>query len=644
MGHIHTERTRFDKTPAAWLPFGAAAGEYVNEVSGRSDIVAFVGEGAGHGAPACFIPSLAEMEINTGVCFGEDFDPALVGDIKDRSIQFEWPVVMGALIHEAFHAKYSLYDLAEVGKHKDRFVSGLITWFEETRIEAFAAKERKADRPFLRACALRLVIGDLKDDEDFAARGIQAFSQLMLLTLARVDANVLDKEDVEIIQDAADKMFDKKTMRKLRSIWKRAQAHRDHTNWKPQEKLAYEWIEVLKDSGNDPDEKQELPDWLQDLMDQMMGEGGSGDGDPQDGEGNSEGDSEGDSNSEQGEDGVDGAKENAETKVHKAPGKGLLEEMAQNTEIEARDDVNGQAAQERAEANAAARSAAAAERATHESSAAEVYGRGTGPGGGMTDSRLIEERPAKPQERAAAVALAKQLEKAQYRDRIVVKSGSIIPPGRLNSRRAVAAAEQRHRGVAVTHEAWSRKMRKHTEDPNLTIGVLVDISGSMGGAMEPMASTAWIMSEAARRVHGTVSMVYYGDSVFPTLLPGQHMDKVKVYSAPDGTEHFNKAFEALNGKINLLDSSGARLLVIVSDIYYTGWERERTRYWIDRCITAGVGVVVVPFEGESYARSSLGKDTKCEVIPEAKTRTLVGAANAIGAAAVKQLQAVQSAY
>lgn len=639
MGHIHTERTRFDKTPAAWLPFGAAAADYVNEVASRDDIVAFVGEGAGHGAPACFIPSLAEMEINTGVCFGEDFDPALVGDISDRSIQFEWPIVMGALIHEAYHAKYSLYDLAEVAKHKDKFIGNLITWFEETRIEGYAAKERKADRPFLRACSLRLVIGDLKDDEDFSARGIQAFSQLMLLTLARVDAGVLNKKDVEIIQNAADKMFDKKTMRKLRSIWKRAQAHRDHTNWKPQERLAEEWIEVLKESGNDPKDEQNLPDWLKDLMDQMMGEGGES-GEGEDGE-SQDSDSEG---SGDGQDAEDGKKSDAETKVHKDPGKGILEQMAEETEVDAQNDVNAQAGQERADAANAARAAAAAEKAEHEKSAAEVYGRGTGPGGGYTSSRLVEERQPKPDERAAAVALSKQLEKAQYRDRIVVKSGSIIPPGRLNTRRAVAAAEQRSRGVAVTNEAWSRKMRKHTDDPNLTIGVLVDISGSMGYAMEPMASTAWILSEATRRVQGKCSMVYYGDSVFPTLMPGQHMDKVKVYSAPDGTEHFNKAFEALNGKINLLDGSGARLLVIVSDIYYTGWERERTRHWIDRCIKAGVGVVVIPFGGESYARDSLGKSTKAEVIPESKTKTMLGAAQAVGAAAVKQLQAVQSVY
>lgn len=632
MAHIHTERSRFERTPAEWLPFGAAAADYVNDLAGRFDIVAFVGEGAGHGAPACFVPSLAEMEINTTVCFGEGFDPALVGDIRTRAVQFDHPSVTGALIHEAYHAKHSKYSLREVADLKDRFIGNLITWFEETRIEGLAVKSRPADRAFLRACALKLVVGDLKEDEDFAGRGIQAFSQLILLTLARVDAGVLDAADVKIIHDAAETLFGKKVLRKLQSIWKRAQAHRDDTEWKPQEKLAYEWVEVLQESGNDPkdDKRESLPEWLQDLMKELMGDG---EGQSQEGDGD---ESEGDGSGEGQDDSTKDAKE------HKAPGKGLLEQMADETETDARDEANDQAGQERAEAAAKARAEAAAESETHEKSAAEVYGKGTGPGGGYTSSRLAEERTPKAQERQAAVALAKALEKAQYRDRVAVKGGSVIPPGRLNARRALAAAEQRSRGAEVTAQAWTRKMRKHTDDPNLTVGVLVDISGSMGYAMEPMASTAWIMSEAVKRVQGKVSMVYYGDSVFPTLMPGQHLDKVQVYTAPDGSEAFNKAFEALNGKINLLDSSGARLLVVVSDIYYGGWERERTRYWMERCARAGVGVVVVPFEyGEESAMRNL-KGVPCEIIPHEKTKTLVGAANAIGQAAVKQLQRVSS--
>lgn len=618
MGHLSTDKkSRFDATPREWLGVGSTINDLVNAWAKRGDIVTFIGEGAGHGAPACFVPAIAEMEVNVKEAFGEGTDPRFIGDLSKRSVQFDHPVAMGAVLHEAFHAKHSTYDLAEVAALKDRFVSGLITWFEETRIENRAARAMPENRSFLRSCALRLVIGDLKEDEDFAGRGIQAFSQLMLLTLARVDAGVLDADDVTVIHDAAVKLFGEEVLATLRGIWMSAQAHSDDSNWHPQEKRAQEWIKALEEAGHDPkdDDGGEIPDWLKELLESMMGEGsGEGDdGDDQDGEGSGSG-----------------------------SGKGLLDAMAEAAEDSAAGEATSQAVKEVMEEIAKAKAQAAAESKDHKDSASKMFGRGTGPAGASTASSLREERAPKPAERAAAVALSKALERARYRDRVVTKRTSVIPPGRLNARRAIAAMEQKSRGAEVTSEAWTRKMRKHTDDPNLTVGVLVDISGSMSGAMEPMASAAWILSEATRRVQGKCAMVYYGNDAFATLKPGQHLDKVKVYDAPDGTERFDKAFKALNGALNLIDSTGARLLVIVSDLYYTGHEGERTKYWMRRCRDAGVAVVVVPFDYEDHAMEVVKsvKTTGIEVVPNRLTGDMVGAAKAIGAAAVRQLENV----
>lgn len=617
MGHLsHDKKSRFDSTPRAWLPVGAQINELVNEWSGRGDIVTFIGEGAGHGAPACYVPMIAEMEVNVDMAFGEDYDPKVIGDLSKRSIQFDHPIAMGAVMHEAFHAKHSTIELLEgINKEKDKFVRNLALWFEETRIESRAIKALPKNKAFLRACALRLVIGDLKEDTDFQAQGIQGFSQLMLLTLARIDAGVLKSKDVKIVQDAADKLFDRKTNKKLRNLWIAAQRHHNDHDAEPMLELAREWVKALEDSGNDPkdDEQAELPDWLKELMKQMMGEGSGegGDGD-EDGEGEGEGSG------------------------------GLLEQMAEDTEDEAQGEANAQAVQEVKEAIAEARKAAQSEAKRHEDQSKEVFGRGTGPGPAYTSSRLIEERQPTPMERAAAVALSKELERARYRDRVVVKRSSIVPPGRLNARKAVQAAEQRSRGAEVTAEAWSRKQRFHTEDPNLTIGVMVDISGSMSGAMKPMASTAWILSEASRRVQGRCAMVYYGNDVFATLKPGQHLPQVKVYSAPDSTEKFDRAFQAIDGTLDLLNTSGARLLVIVSDLYYGGHDGEKTKYWIKRCRAAGVAVIIIPFEYEDQARSVVRSTGAkgVEVVSDKQTKDLVGAAKVIGAAAVRQLENV----
>ena len=52
MGHLKFSETRAERTPAEWLPIGARIGNLVNDWAGRSDIVAYVGPGAGGPAPA----------------------------------------------------------------------------------------------------------------------------------------------------------------------------------------------------------------------------------------------------------------------------------------------------------------------------------------------------------------------------------------------------------------------------------------------------------------------------------------------------------------------------------------------------------------------------------------------------------------
>ncbi|NBR26181.1 MAG: hypothetical protein EBU08_20835, partial [Micrococcales bacterium] len=61
MGHLKISKTRAEQTPPEWLKVGAQLGELVNTWSGRSDIVAYVGPGAGDSAPACFNPPMAEV-------------------------------------------------------------------------------------------------------------------------------------------------------------------------------------------------------------------------------------------------------------------------------------------------------------------------------------------------------------------------------------------------------------------------------------------------------------------------------------------------------------------------------------------------------------------------------------------------------
>lgn len=601
MGHFRTGKTRFEKTPKEWLPIGGQLGEITNQWADRDDIVAFVGEGAGAGvAAACFVPAIAEMEINVDAAFGEGASPEWIPDLRERDNQFDYPQVMGAVLHEAMHAKHSIWSLEELARHKqkvNRNEGDLVEWFEETRIEKRGVETFPKNRAFLRTCAMKLSIGDLleekeegEDDPELAAYGIMHACKLILLSLARVDAGVLDENDVKVVKTKAIAVFGEELLEKLRDVWVRAQNHRDDTTWEPLLKLAKEWLKLLEDAGHktEPEEmSEEEKQALKDLLGEMMKA-------------------------------MEEAAEDAETRGH---GEAVEQSLREDAE----------AAAERAEA-------AARENSDFETSASEVFGKGTGPSSDRrTSSRLLEQRQPTGPERAAAVTVAKMLDRARYRDRVEVQRRSVMPPGKLSGRAAMQQEIERSRGQIMRAEPWKSKRRFHTEDPELKVGVLVDISGSMSGAMQPMAVTAWMLSEAVRRVQGKAAMVYYGSGVFPVLSPGQHLDQVNVYTAPDATERFDLAFKALQGKLDLLNSSGARLLVIVSDMCYTGNEMERTKYWIKRAEQAGVGVISMPFGNRAYVDAAIGEKGHNVKVLETVTRP-ADAALEIGKAAAEALE------
>ena len=318
-----------------------------------------------------------------------------------------------------------------------------------------------------------------------------------------------------------------------------------------------------------------------------------------------------------------------------------LSEAADNAAIGSFEQLSEQQEIEDWKKEANDRASDAKQEKDHKDVAQEVFGKGTGPMPEMsTRSRLMEKRQPTGPERAAAVKVATMLEKAKYRDRDEVEIHSIVPPGRLRTRAMVQGAALKSKGIMTQTEPWRRTVRKHVDDPTLTIGVMVDISGSMGEAMNPMATTAWVMSEAVRRVQGRAAMVYYGQDVFPTLKPGQHLPEVNVYSAPDGTEKFDKAFKALDGSLNLLHGSGARLLVVVSDGCYTGPEVQAARKWVDACQRAGVGVLWLPFDGRDNGREAKRITSGTSAIVLTGTMDPTAVASEIGTAAARALTAV----
>ena len=546
MAHLKISRTRAEQTPPEWLKVGAQLGELVNTWAGRSDIVAYVGPGAGSSAPACFNPPMAEVEVNVAVAFGATTTPQNIGDIRERNTQFDHPRASGAIFHEALHARYSRFDLLKAIEELSKNEMQALTLLEETRIEALGVENFPANRSFLRACAMDIILDDI-NGHLAEATTTRSMAQIAGLVCARVDAGSLDAEDILEVQDLVVNFFGVDVCQQLRSVWLRFQKHEIHYNPTNLYVLAKEW-EAIISSVAEENGDIEPTDMSGEMISMILAEA------------------------------LD-----------------AIEEAADGIAVSVGDEVQEQEQKEDWEQIVDVRGKAAKQQKEHEKISEEVFNKSTGQEGGGSSSRVKETRAPSGVERAAAVKIATMLERAKYRERDEKDITSILPPGRLRTRAMVQEAAYRAQGSMMHAQPWKRTVRKHTDDPTLNVGVMVDISGSMADAMQPMAVTAWAMSEAVRRVQGKCAMVYYGSGVFPTLKPGQHLPEVNVYTAPDGTEKFDRAFKALDGSLNLLNGTGARLLVVVSDGCYTPEETEKAKKWIQECEKHGVAVLWIPF-------------------------------------------------
>jgi len=596
MTHFKVSSSRAEATPAEWLGVGAQIGQLTNIWAERADVIAYVGPGAGGGvAPACYNPMLAEIEVDVTKAFGKSATPASIGNMTERSVQFDWPKASGVIFHEALHARFSRWDLAKASKDLEPLEFKALVLLEEGRIENLGITLMPDNSGFLRACALEIVMADL-NVTGVDTSSMWTAAHIAALTSARVDAGSLELSDIETVEEVLIKKLGIELFTKLRDLWLQAQDYTSHYSIDGLYPVAREWARLVKEAAAEAGEPE-------------PGQGESGLG-------------------ELGEFGE--ALEEA------------LEEAAGNAAVGGAADVADQQTQEEWEREVRSRSGVAKQQKEHKDAADKVFGRGTGPeSSSETNSRLVEKRAPRGDERAAAVKVAQMLEKAKYRERDETEIKSIVPPGRLRTRAMVQGAAFKSKGIMTQVEPWRRTKRTHTDDPTLTVGVMVDISGSMSTAMEPMAVTAWVMSEAVRRVQGRAAMVYYGTGVFPTLKPGQHLSEVTVYSAPDGTERFEKAFKALDGSLNLLNGVGARLLVIVSDLCYTYEETKNARRWLDECERLGVGVMVVSPLASEDARQLLNSSSTKSVQLVEKITSAADVATQIGSAAAKALASVQ---
>jgi hypothetical protein len=564
MGHILYGKVdkQINKTDDDWYDVAAQVGKFTNKRAHRTDIVSVVSSTAGMGAPACFIPSLAEMHINTEAA---PMGPPDKVNMDDKLWRLTYAPSVGACTHEAAHARHTHWDPRDLMENygATRKMIDVITTLEEPRIEAQALRFHPASLPFLRGCAMEIVGRDFKiSDTRYGAATAAG------LLLARVDAKVLTRGEARTFRTDIRKVLGD-TLDELEPLWQRFLRLHDH-DYAGMVEIAATWLEVL---GEDPENTDDM------AGESMMGE--SLPGDPGEGEG---GEGEGD----EGDGTPAGFGDKIMGKVH------ITESKMDREVTEARGE-------ERSERKRAESKADAERRKSAEGPHAEAF-TSTGAHGYSPDgfAHYAGSRPPTADERRAAKTLARELEKIDYRDRAVSKVRSVVPPGRLVGRAAVQADAMIEQGRDASDvEVWSGKRRRKVESTPLTIGFLGDISGSMNAAMEPLASSQWVVSTAGAHIDAKVASVHFGDRVHGITPAGVRERDVRLFAPYDGSEAFRDAALAIDKELNLLDGRGARILFIASDGHYVnGRDMSYAQTWMPLAKRKGVAVIYLNFLGD----------------------------------------------
>ena len=491
-------------TLAAWAALGPALSDHACILAERDDILVTVRpEGTSSGAPAQFTPPTATVDLDAKIfpVPPDSIRPHRTGDTHRN------PAAYGALTHEAAHAAHSRWDPAPDASPAIMHAAELL---EESRIEARHTTRRPADRAFLRACAIDLVL-----DETTATPpdGPYAAATAAALILGRETAGILTRAETAPVRAAATSILGAETLADLEEIWTAAH-HLDDEDIAGLLELGKAWTDRVNQAADTHEASTPAADEAASDA-------------PQD-----------------------------DDATQSEPGPGAL--------------ATALAATGRAVARAIAdeHPAPPADPAeTAKQAAREVFVRGHGKGARARRGPITGTRPPTGVENAAAGALARALRAAAYRERVTTTATSELPPGRLSMRGALTRDAQRAAGAMPSAKPFTRTRRQSTPTPPLRVGIAVDVSGSMTEATGPIASAAWILARATTLTdpQSTSATVAFGSRVTAITHPGPAPAQVTTFAACDGWETPTKAVDALDAALGLSRPGAARLLILATD-------------------------------------------------------------------------------
>ncbi|MEU1883477.1 hypothetical protein ABZ470_39740 [Streptosporangium sp. NPDC020072] len=528
--------------PAApgWLSLSAALTREVPAIAGRDDLLVTIAPGAGHGSPACFLPSTASIEVDGAHL---TVDPATVTPhvMSDR---VRYSTMWGLLTHECAHARHSRWD-PPPGTPPAVVEAAFL--LEEPRIERAQIRRRPDDRHWLRFSSMNLILAETLANDPACAPAMTPgeAARTAALLLGRTSAGILTRTETAPVATVVKAVLGDK-LAELREVWRKALTVADDDADTMLE-LGRKWCEIV-----DSCDAQESGD---------PSSASSGPEDPS---------------------------------APPTPSR-LAKAIVAALDRVAKAVAGEQAPVDPAEVAAAGKAAEGEAVAEAADAAYRVFVLGDERTG---RTETAGTRSPTSAERIAARTLGRSLSTAGIRERVVTKTSSPVPPGRLRMRGAMAVDAQRAAGAMPTAEPFTRTTRTPVPAPPMRLGIACDVSASMSRVTESVASAAWILANAAS--HATVPVetatVIFGSHVRPITRPGAVPREVTRFKANDGYEAVDRAIDALDGALGLSRPGAARLLVIISDGHFRPGPLERAQQRVDRLRASRCAVLWLSFD------------------------------------------------
>jgi hypothetical protein len=215
-----------------------------------------------------------------------------------------------------------------------------------------------------------------------------------------------------------------------------------------------------------------------------------------------------------------------------------------------------------------------------------------------TGGSTVQWRQPTDRERAAGVNMSRLLEKVIYSDRRVAKVRQVQPGGRMYGRGQVQRVAEKRAKQQPHAAGWVVKKRTHTDEPKINVGVMLDVSGSMGAQARLAGSLFYALGNAVERVGGDFAGTLFGFEVFGLVEPGERITLAPQISASCGTEAFGDGFAALDGVLDLISTDGLRVLILLSDgVFVNREDAALADSIIPMLVAEGVYVLHVDIDG-----------------------------------------------